>query len=109
MSDSTATMKADLAWAAPLAAGDAVIVREDTSVGLRYVLHTRAGAQLACPTFIEAEACALEYARQARTHAWFNDAGRLQLLAPHLSGARAGTPAPASRSRVRTSARTSQP
>jgi hypothetical protein len=102
-------MKADLAWTAPLEVGDAVIVREDTSAGLRYVLHTQAGAQLACQTFVEAEACALEYARQARTHAWFSDAGRLQLLAPHPPGARAGTPAPASRSRVRTSVRTSQP
>jgi hypothetical protein len=67
-------------WASSLPDGDAVIVREETTDGRRFVVHSRRGPQFACRTYGEAEARALAYAARAQTHAWYADGRGLQLL-----------------------------
>jgi hypothetical protein len=67
-------------WPAALADGDAVIIRQETTDGPRFVVHSRRGPQLACRTYAEAEARAFAYAEQARAHAWYVDTRGLQLI-----------------------------
>ncbi|OFV90213.1 MAG: hypothetical protein A3G76_08050 [Acidobacteria bacterium RIFCSPLOWO2_12_FULL_65_11] len=67
-------------WPSTLTNGDAVIVREETRAGLRFVVHSRRGPQFTCRTYAEAEARTLAYAERARGHAWYSDGCRLQLI-----------------------------
>lgn len=72
-------------WPSTLAESDALIVREDTPDGLRFVVHSHREPQFMCPTYAEAEARTLAYATHARVHAWYADGrGGLQLLAASL-------------------------
>jgi hypothetical protein len=58
-------------WPSTIADGDAVIVREETPDGLRFVVHSRREPQFTCPTYSEAEARTLAYAEHARAHVWY--------------------------------------
>jgi hypothetical protein len=65
---------------------DAVIVRENTADGPRFVVHSRRAPLFTCGTFAEAEARTLVYAAQARACVWYSSARGLQLVArPPLS------------------------
>ena len=67
-------------WPSSIADGDAVIVREETPDGLRFVVHSRREPQFACGTYAEAEARTLAYTDHARAHAWYTDGHTFQLL-----------------------------
>lgn len=68
-------------WPPTIADGDAVIAREETPDGLRFVVHSRREPQFACGTYAEAEARTLAYAEHARVHVWYaNGHGNFQLL-----------------------------
>jgi len=60
-------------WPLTVADGDAVIVREETTDGPRFVVHSRRGPQLACRTYAEAEARASAHAERTRSYAWYAD------------------------------------
>jgi len=90
-------------WPSTVADNDAVIVREETPDRVCFVVHSRRNPQFTCPTYVEAEARALAYARHANAHAWYTNGSGLQLLgsaaspvspAPprHSGNARRGTP-----------------
>ena len=88
-------------WPSTLADGDALIVREETTDGPRFVVHSRRGPQLACRTYAEAETRAMAYAERAHAQAWYRDGGGFQLISsgerPGLvarRGAVGGTPSP---------------
>lgn len=76
-------------WLSMLNDGDAVIAREETPNGPRFVVHSRGGPQFMCRTYAEAEARTLAYTGRAHADAWYADGRRLQLV-----GARHGTIAP---------------
>jgi hypothetical protein len=67
-------------WPSTIADGDAVIVREETPDGLRFVVHSRRSPQFTCRTYAEAEARTLAYAEHARAYAWYADGRGLQLV-----------------------------
>ena len=67
-------------WPSGAAAGDTVIVRQDSSSSSRFVVHSGHGAQLACASYAEAEAHAASYAERARANVWYAERGRLQLV-----------------------------
>jgi hypothetical protein len=67
-------------WPSTLADSDAVIVREETPDGLRFVVHSRRGPQFACRTYAEAEAQTFAYTERARGNAWYADERGLQLI-----------------------------
>lgn len=67
-------------WPSSIGESDAVIVREETPDGLRFVVHSRREPQFTCPTYAEAEARTLAYAEHARAHAWYADGRGFQLL-----------------------------
>lgn len=67
-------------WPSTIADRDAVIVREKTPDGLRFVVYSRREPQFTCPTYAEAEARTLAYAEHARAHAWYADGHGVQLL-----------------------------
>ena len=67
-------------WPSPASAGDAVVIREETPAGLRFVVHGSHGPQFACHTYAEAEARALAYAEHARARVWHADGPGLQLV-----------------------------
>jgi hypothetical protein len=80
-------------WPWTVAHSDAVIVREDTPDGLRFVVHSRRARQFVCDTYAEAEARTLAYAEPARVHIWYANGRSLRLVArPVVPCARAGTP-----------------
>ena len=58
-------------WPSTASARDAVIVPEQTSSGLRFVVYGRLGPQLECRTYAEAEARALSYAEHASGCVWY--------------------------------------
>ena len=66
-------------WPLTACAGDAVIVPQETSPGVRFVVHGRHGPQFACRSYAEAETRALSYAEHARARVWYADARGLQL------------------------------
>lgn len=67
-------------WPSTVAECDAVIVRDETTAGLRFVVYSRRGPQLTYRTYAEAEARALAHAEHARAHAWYRDGSGFQLL-----------------------------
>ncbi|HEU4996415.1 MAG TPA: hypothetical protein VFT29_16470 [Gemmatimonadaceae bacterium] len=67
-------------WPSGVAAGDAVILREDPSSGSPFVVHVSRVMQLACATYAEAEAHAASYAERAWANVWYVERGRLQLV-----------------------------
>jgi len=67
-------------WPSPLADGDALVVRDESTDGLRFVVHTRRAPQLTCRTYAEAEARAIAYAERARAHVWYRDGRGFQLI-----------------------------
>ena len=67
-------------WPSTIAENDAIIVREDTPDGLRFVVHSRREAQFMCRTYAEAEARTLAYTEHASVHAWYSNGRGLQLL-----------------------------
>lgn len=77
-------------WLSMLNDGDAVIAREETPNGPRFVVHSRGGPQFMCRTYAEAEARTLAYTGRAHADAWYADGRRLQLV-----GTRHHTIAPA--------------
>jgi hypothetical protein len=82
-------MKID--WPSSIAENDALIVRDDTPDGLRFVVYSHRAPQFRCPTYAEAEVRTLAYVEQARVHAWFmNGTGRLELI----GGPRRSSPSP---------------
>jgi hypothetical protein len=86
-------------WPSNVADGDAVIVRDDTPDGLRFVVYSRRSPQFACPTYVEAETRALSYATHARTHVWYmNGRDSVQLIDGSVSVGSASVP-PASHRR----------
>ena len=67
-------------WPSTLADGDAMIVREETTDGPRFVVHSRRAPQFACRTYTEAETRAVSYARRARTQVWSKNGHDLRLV-----------------------------
>ena len=67
-------------WPGTVADADAVIVREDSPDGTRFVVHSRREPQFTCSTYREAESRTLAYAKRARAHAWYTDGNGFQLL-----------------------------
>lgn len=68
-------------WPSTIAESDAVIVRDDTPDGVRFVIGSRRQPQVACATYAEAEARVLAYAVQSQARAWYLDArGEFHLL-----------------------------
>jgi len=67
-------------WPATIAHSDAVIVRENSAVGPRFVVYSRRAPLFTCLTLAEAEARTLVYAEQARAHVWYATDRRLQLV-----------------------------
>jgi len=67
-------------WPSTVADDDAVIVREEMPDRVCFVVHSRRNPQFTCPTYVEAEARALAYARHANAHAWYTNGSGLQLL-----------------------------
>ena len=67
-------------WPSTIAESDAVVVREETPDGPRFVVHSRREPQFMCRTYAEAEARILAYAAHARAHAWYANGRGLQLL-----------------------------
>lgn len=67
-------------WPSALADGDALIVREETTEGPRFVVHSRRGPQVACRTYAEAETRAFAYAERAHAQAWYGEGRGVQLL-----------------------------
>lgn len=79
-------MKID--WPSSIADGDAVIVKDDTPDGRRFVVYSRREPQFMCPTYAEAEAKVLAYAAHAHAHAWYaNGRGGLEILSDLPPGA----------------------
>lgn len=68
-------------WPWTIADADAVIVREDTPDGLRFVVHSRRAPQFVCQTYAEAEARTLAYTEEARAHTWYANGRGLHLVA----------------------------
>ncbi len=67
-------------WPSTLADDDAAIAREETTDGVRFVVHSRRGPQFACRTYAEAETRAFAYAEHARAHVWYTDKRGFQLV-----------------------------
>ena len=67
-------------WPLTASARDAVITQDQTSLGLRFVVHGRLGLQVACRSYAEAEARALSYAEQASACVWYADERGFQLV-----------------------------
>jgi hypothetical protein len=67
-------------WPSTIANVDAVIVRENTAQGLRFVVHGHRTTLFTCLTLAEAEARTLAYAEQARATVWYASARGLQLV-----------------------------
>lgn len=67
-------------WPSTLTNGDAVIVREETPAGLRFVVHSRRGPQFTCQTYAEAEGQTLAYAERARGNVWYTDGRGFRLV-----------------------------
>lgn len=73
-------------WPSAASPGDAVIVRQGPSTGVRFVLHGRDGPQIACSTYAEAEGRAASYAEHARASVWYLENGQLQLVCSFVRG-----------------------
>jgi len=72
-------------WPSTLGDGDALIVRQETADGVRFVVRSCLGPQLAYRTYAEAEACAIAHATRAHAHAWFGDGRAFQLVSSVVS------------------------
>lgn len=60
-------------WPSSLAESDALIVRDETADGPRFVVHSCRGPQLTYRTYVEAEASAIAHAERGRAHAWYRE------------------------------------
>ncbi len=69
-----------ISWPLTISAGDAVIVPDQKSPGLRFMVYDRLGVQFACGTYAEAEARALSHAEQQFACVWYADERGLQLV-----------------------------
>jgi hypothetical protein len=69
-----------ISWPLTISDGDAVIVPDQKSLGLRFMVYDRLGVQFACGTYAEAEARALSHAEQQFACVWFADERGLQLV-----------------------------
>jgi len=67
-------------WPLTIAQADAVIVRENTAEGPRFVVHSRRTTLFTCHTLAEAESRTLAYAEQACVHVWYASGRGLQLV-----------------------------
>ncbi len=73
-------------WPSTASARDTVIVPEQTSSGLRFVVHSRHSLQLTCRTYAEAEARALSYAEHACGCVWYAGELGFQLVGSFVRG-----------------------
>jgi hypothetical protein len=73
-------------WPSTIGNADAVIVRENTSQGPRFVVHGSRAMLFTCRTLAEAEARTLVYAEQAGAHVWYASGRGLQLVVRRSGG-----------------------
>jgi hypothetical protein len=74
-------------WPQTISIDDAVIAREDTPGGVRFVVYSRRGPQITCLTYAQAEAEMLAFAEQTGVHVWYADGRGLQLVASSVRSA----------------------
>ncbi len=67
-------------WPSTASEHDAVIVRDEASPKLRFVVHGSRGPQFACRSYGEAELRALSYAKHACSRVWYTNGRGLQLV-----------------------------
>lgn len=67
-------------WPPTASDSDIVIFRDETTDGLRFVVHTQLGPQFSCRTFADAEERAFAFAGQPSSQVWFTDGFGLRIL-----------------------------
>ena len=67
-------------WPSIASEHDAVIIRDETSPTLRFVVHGSRGPQFACRSYGEAEVRALSYAKHACSRVWYTNGHGFQLV-----------------------------